>query len=99
MNVAFLILYTDTVQWTCQLFKELHESVNQYLPKDHGIMLQNRSLKAQGEPEDFNVTEDKQLTDPVSGHTLQLTFKNQPHVTVTVLQCQRRKSTMTWKGY
>lgn len=85
MNVAFLILYTDTVQWTRQLFKELHESVNQYLPKDHGIMLQNRSLKAQGEPKDFNAAEDKQLTDAGSGHTLQLTFRSQPHVTVTVL--------------
>lgn len=74
-NVAFLKLYTDTVQWTCQLFKELHESVNQYLPKDHGTTWQNRSHQVQGEPEDSNVTKDKGFADAGLGHTRQLAFK------------------------
>ena len=68
---CILIRYNEHVNYS----ENCMNQVNQYLPKNHGIMLQNHSLKVQGEPTDFNVTKDKNFADTVLGHTLQLAFK------------------------
>lgn len=44
----------------CQHLKKLHNSLNQHISNDQSLHdVKNHLFKVQGEPVDFNVTEDK----------------------------------------